>query len=90
MPGSRLERDVVQRDQRSDAHQLLLVDARDRGADRGRQCGGWTDLRTNEQEDVVERVLRERNIELDEILRLVGTPLHLARDTHDFSNLDQA
>ena len=44
---------------------------------------------THEQEDVVERVLRERNIELDELLDLVRSAFHLTRHTHDLSNLDQ-
>ena len=56
----------------------------------GASAAAGSDLGANEQEDVVERVLRERHVELDEILGLVGTSLHLTRDTHDLSNLDQA
>ena len=90
LPGCPLDCNVVERHQRPDCHELLLVYARDRTSDRRRQRRGGTGLGAHEQEDVVERVLRERNIELDELLGLVGSPLYLTCYAHDLSNLEQA
>ena len=39
----------VERHRRSDGHELLLVDARNRGAHRRCQCGRRTDMGTDEQ-----------------------------------------
>ena len=47
-----------------------------------RQRGSGPDSGTHEQEDVVERVLRERYIELGEILTCRAAP-SLAGNTHD-------
>ena len=51
----RRPRDVLERHHVADADQLLLVDARDRGADRRRQRLGAPGRRPDDQEDVVRR-----------------------------------
>ena len=40
--------------------------------------------------DVVHDVLRDRNVDLEQVLGLVGPPLHLPRDADDFSHAPAA
>ena len=90
LPGCSLACDIVERDQRSNGHELLLVHA---------AIAARTDDASAEAGPVLGRASRkmssngsccEGDVELDGLLGLVRSSFHLTSDAHDLSNLNQA